>query len=138
MGQKLSFYKMNFEDMQLAIKRGYIIISTLDVNNQKCLIKSTIDPEKEIALLNELIRKNKETHIIVYGENSSDMNPFTKYKQLNDLGFTNVNVYGGGLFEWLLLQDIYGTDEFPTTSSELDLLKYKGQGIFNMQLLTDF
>ena len=30
------------------------------------------------------------------------------------------------MFEWLLLQDIYGDDEFPTTTKELDILKYKG------------
>ena len=33
--------------------------------------------------------------------------------------------YPGGVFEWLLLQDIYGNDNFPTTKKELDILKYK-------------
>jgi hypothetical protein len=41
------------------------------------------------------------------------------------LGFRNVCVYSGGMFEWLLLQDIYGATSFPTTSKELDILKYK-------------
>ena len=36
-----------------------------------------------------------------------------------------VYLYLGGLFEWLLLQDIYGFDDFPTTSRQLDILKYK-------------
>jgi hypothetical protein len=35
-------------------------------------------------------------------------------------------VYIGGLFEWLLLQDIYGDEEFPTTAKIIDILKYKG------------
>jgi len=44
---------------------------------------------------------------------------------LTSLGFYNVYIYIGGIFEWLLLQDIYGEKEFPTTNKELDLLKYK-------------
>ena len=35
-----------------------------------------------------------------------------KYRQLVDLGFSNVYIYTGGLFEWLLLQDIYGSTNF--------------------------
>ena len=31
------------------------------------------------------------------------------------------------MFEWLLLQDIYGNDDFKTTQEELDILKYKPQ-----------
>jgi hypothetical protein len=30
------------------------------------------------------------------------------------LGFKNVYIYLGGMFEWLLLQDVYGQKEFPT------------------------
>jgi hypothetical protein len=44
------------------------------------------------------------------------------------LGFENVYIYRGGMFEWLLLQDIYGFDEFQTTSKITDLLKYKPDG----------
>jgi enhancing lycopene biosynthesis protein 2 len=44
-------------------------------------------------------------------------------------------VYTGGLFEWLLLQDIYGTQEFLTTKKELDLLKFKPNKILNISLL---
>ena len=29
------------------------------------------------------------------------------------------------MFEWLLLQEIYGDENFPTISRELDILKYK-------------
>ena len=32
---------------------------------------------------------------------------------------------------WLLLQDIYGYDNFPTTSQERDILKFKGKSVFN-------
>ena len=73
--------------------------------------------------------------IIIYGENSSDSNVDTKYKQINDLGF-EVYIYGGGMFEWLLLQDIYSNSEFPTTTKILDILKYKPKSILHIQRIT--
>ena len=63
---------------------------------------------------------------MIFGENCSDNKIVSKYNQLYKLGFTNLYVYIGGLFEWLLLQDIYGDEEFPTTNIILDILKYKG------------
>jgi len=53
------------------------------------------------------------------------------------LGFTNVYVYPGGIFEWLLLQDIYGENEFPTTKIEIDILKFKPTPVINNLLLTN-
>jgi len=41
------------------------------------------------------------------------------------------------LFEWLLLQDIYGQDDFSTTKNELDHLKFKGKSIFTTYLIGD-
>jgi hypothetical protein len=35
----------------------------------------------------------------------------------------------------LLLQDVYGNDLFPTTSNELDILKYKSHRIFDVQYI---
>jgi hypothetical protein len=46
-----------------------------------------------------------------------------------------VFVYPGGLFEWLMLQDIYGQNDFPTTKKELDILRFKPPKILNVQLL---
>jgi hypothetical protein len=46
-----------------------------------------------------------------------------------------VFVYTGGLFEWLMLQDIYGETDFPTTKKELDILRFKPNKILNVQLL---
>jgi hypothetical protein len=40
------------------------------------------------------------------------------------------------MFEWLLLQDIYGAASFPTTSKELDILKYKPPSL-RQKLLTN-
>lgn len=39
------------------------------------------------------------------------------------------------MFEWLLMQDIYGNDEFITTSNDLDILKYKSISDINKLLI---
>ena len=54
-----------------------------------------------------------------------------KQTQLKSLGFSQVYVYIGGMFEWLLLQDIYSQSEFPTTTKELDILKFKSEKKIN-------
>jgi hypothetical protein len=120
--------KIGFEDVQTAITtHNYLIINTLPIETQDCLISKTIVPNYEVELLNRCIQEGK-THscqIIVYGKNSTDNTVDKKYQQLKSLGFKNVYVYSGGLFEWLLLQDIYGIDNFPTTKREKDILKFK-------------
>ncbi len=131
MGSAQSINKINFEGMQNIInnnttKGKFLIINTLDTNNQDCLIKNTILPDKEVEELNKYLREDKNINIVIYGENCSDNKIVSKYNQLYKLGFTNLYVYIGGLFEWLLLQDIYGDEEFPTTNIILDILKYKG------------
>ena len=129
--QSHSVNKLNFESVQNIINKNtrqqFIIINTLENNNQDCLIKNTITPEKEIELLNYYLKENKKINILIYGENCSDNRVINKYNQLFQLGFTNLYIYIGGLFEWLLLQDVYGDDEFPTTNKILDILKYKGK-----------
>lgn len=132
MGLNQSINKINFESVQNIInnntnKGSFVIISTLDINNQSCLIKNTLSPEREVELLNSTLKDDKKINILIYGINCTDLNIINKYNQLYKLGFTNLYVYVGGLFEWLLLQDIYGEDEFPTTSKIIDILKYKGK-----------
>ena len=128
MGQINSINKINYEDMQHIINnRDYLIINTLNINNQDCLILNTMTPEQEINNLNKYIKENKKVKIVIYGENSTDAKIVDKYNQLYKLGFHNIYVYVGGLFEWLLLQDVYGEDEFPTSTKILDILKYKGK-----------
>lgn len=125
--------KLNFESVQNIVNKNtieqFIIISTLENNNQDCLIKNTITPEKEIELLNYYLKENKKINILIYGENCSDNRVVDKYNQLYTLGFVNLYIYIGGLFEWLLLQDIYDDDEFQTSNKILDILKYKGKQI---------
>jgi len=141
-------HHINFEDMQFAINeqnkqltntyqaKTILIINTLDSYHQNCLISGTVSIDTEVELINAHLKKYKDIKVIIYGMNSCDDTCFKKYEQLVKLGFYNVYIYGGGLFEWLLLQDIYGTELFPTNNtSSIDLLKYKGRTKLNMQLL---
>ena len=128
MGNKFSSISLNlynFEKVQNAIKNSDIIIITLIEKDQTCLISGTTSIIDEVTLLNNCLKNKKDILIIIYGRNNTDNTVLTKYNQLIGLGFTNVGIYLGGLFEWLLLQDIYGYDNFPTTSKEIDILKYK-------------
>ena len=137
MGNTQSLRKINFEDIQHVMKNPelYILINTLNVNEQHCLIKNTINILEEEITINKHLSVCKSIYIIVYGKNSNDEKIYKKYEQLLSLGFYNVFIYMGGLFEWLLLQDVYGVDEFPTTIKQLDVLKYKASSILNRILL---
>jgi hypothetical protein len=138
MGNSQSRQKINFEDIQYVIKnsRSHLLINTLNDTEQDCLIINTINIKNEEMTINKLLQiGNKNINIIIYGRNCNDEKIYSKYNQLNSLGFYNVYVYVGGLFEWLMLQDIYGDTEFPTTKKELDFLKYKPNKILNIQLL---
>lgn len=121
-----SIKTFNFEDMQSIIQsRNNIIINTLPEDKQLCLIIGTINIRDEVRILNDCLSNNKDKQIVIYGRNNNDEKIFIKYKQLIDLGYKNVYIYTGGMFEWLLLQEIYGEENFPTTTKELDILKYK-------------
>lgn len=138
MGNSQSIRKVNYEDIQYVIKNSeiYITINTLTQEEQDCLLPNTLNIHKEEEFFNQLIRRgNKQVKIIIYGRNCNDEKIYTKYQQLTSLGFYNVYVYPGGLFEWLMLQDIFGNTEFPTTKKELDILRYKPNKILNIQLL---
>jgi hypothetical protein len=94
---------------------------------QGCLIPGTLPIDEEEGTINASLSTSdgKNREIIVYGKNANDETVHKKYQQLMSLGFRNVGIYPGGMFEWLLLQDIYSAASFPTTSKELDILKYK-------------
>jgi hypothetical protein len=150
MGNSVSSNRtINFEDMQFAINEQQnkstnygqnqpLIINTLDAHQQSCLIAGTLDVAMEIEMLNFQLKKNKDVQVIIYGMNSTDKTCEKKYEQLMKLGFWNVYIYVGGLFEWLLLQDVYGAELFPTTAVKVDLLKYKGRRQLNIKLLENY
>jgi hypothetical protein len=130
--------KINYEDMQHIVKHPeeHLLINTLSENEQYCLIPNTLNINQEEAVINKLIQNGKlDTKIIIYGKNCNDDKLYKKQQQLTSLGFYNVYIYLGGLFEWLCLQDIYGADDFPTTRKELDLLKYKSTKTLNVHLI---
>ena len=133
-----SIRKTNFEDVQYAINNpsSFILINTLNNNEQDCLIYNSICSDNEEEYINDLMNKyNYDINIIIYGKHTDDENIMKKYNQLCGLKFKNVYIYQGGLFEWLLLQDIYGSDEFRTTSKQLDILKFKPSKKLNVKLL---
>jgi len=127
MGATISIPKANYEDIQNGIDNNSIyLIHTFQINNDNCLIKNSLNAIEEEQIINQLLKTtDKSGHIIIYGKNTNDDSIIKKYNQFMQLGFKNVYIYPGGLFEWLLLQDIYGNELFPTTNDEKDLLKYK-------------
>ena len=139
MGNTKSVNKVNFEDVQYAINQSNscLIINTLKNDEQSCLIKKTISINIEEKIINEYLTNKPNVNIIVYDKNANAPNLMKKYEQLLNLGFANVYIYPGGLFEWLLLQDVYGKEDFPTSSNELDILKYKGKSMFTTYLIKD-
>jgi len=138
MGNSQSTQKISFEDIQFVLKKeeSCILINTLKESEQDCLIKGTININKEIEVINKCIKQSsKHIKIIIYGKNSNDEKIYEKLQQLTSLGFYNIFIYTGGLFEWLLLQDIYGSIDFPTTKKELDILRFKPNKVLNIPLL---
>ena len=144
--------RINFEDMQSVIaNRGaggagtdrgvvsaahtvtYLIISTLKSEFLNCVISGTVPAAQEEARINDILSGNTVNGdtitIIVYGLHATDETAYAKYEQLLKHGITRVCVYLGGMFEWLLLQDVYGADLFPTSGKKeaADIIKYRPQ-----------
>lgn len=122
MGGATSIHRIGFEELQQKIQQS-ILINTMSIDEQDVLIRGTITAQQEVTKV-EVALQHK-TPIIIYGKNARDASVYTKYEQLLSIGHTQVFIYSGGLFEWMLLQDIYGKDAFPTTSTCLDLLKFR-------------
>lgn len=126
--QSSKINKIGFEDILVASSQPskYILINTLESNNQHCLIHNTVSIESEEMLINQMLNSyDTSKPVIVYGKHSADETVDKKYNQLRTLGLTNVYMYVGGLFEWLLLQEVFGEEMFKTTSKPKDMLKYK-------------
>jgi len=131
-----SIPKIGFEDIKYALDnyKNHMIINTLPLDEQYCLIKNTVLAEREEYLINQMIEnyETKTMHILIYGKHAADNSSEQKFHQLSKLGFTEIYIYSGGMFEWLLLQDIYGSAEFPTTKKCLDILKYKSPKVLQI------
>jgi len=126
--------KIGFEDMKIVlnsrINNEYLIINTMPIHFQNNLILGTINALLEESVINRIIENYEMSSIkiILYGINSQDNSPEKKSEQFASLGFTEIYIYTGGMFEWLLLQEIYSESEFPTTGKTKfsDILNYKG------------
>ena len=143
--------RLNFEDVQSVIAnrgvsnggvvggsggggtdRGLVlIISTLKSEFLNCVRSGTVPAAQEEARINDILSGNTVNGdtitIIVYGLHATDETAYAKYEQLLKHGITRVCVYVGGMFEWLLLQDVYGADLFPTSGKKdaADIIKYR-------------
>ena len=126
--------QINYEVMQDFVNKpsNILIINTLPLDNQHVTIKNTLLAHEEETIINNVVKiPNKKllVTIVLYGKNYSDETVIKKFHELKNLGFTQIYVYVGGLFEWLLLSDIYGDEEFPITSTDnltpIDLLKFR-------------
>ena len=127
---------IGFEDVKIAIRhtQRYILINTLPSGEQDVLIRSTLPMDREETVINSQINdyNTPDLPVIVYGRNSCDPSSEAKQTQLRALGVVDVYIYPGGLFEWLLLQDTYGAEEFPTTNTgQVDALKYRVKAVFS-------
>jgi hypothetical protein len=136
MGNQVSLVpKVSYEDIQMVVYRNMhvhhstLIINTLPPSLQHCLIQSTLDIRFEERVVNAFIQNKPDIMIIVYGKNSNDITILHKYEQLVKLGFTNVYIYTGGIFEWMLLHEMYGKDLFQITKHEIDILRYRPKSV---------
>ena len=125
--------KINYETIQDIIKQNYndfYLINTMSNNIQNVTIPKTININDEERIINDLITKSYyDCKIIIYGMNCNDESIYKKYLQLKKYGFSKIYLYVGGMFEWLLLQDIYGQELFPTNGYTLNILTYKSNKI---------
>jgi hypothetical protein len=136
MGNQVSLVpKVSYEDIQMVVYRNThvphttLIINTLPASLQHCLIKTTVDIRYEEQIVNSMLHKNRDIMIIVYGKNSNDITILHKYEQLVKLGFTKFHIYTGGIFELMLLYEIYGKDLFKITRYEIDILRYRPKSV---------
>ena len=131
---KREIQTVSFEDVQYAVKHNddFLIINTLNEGDQEHLITGTMYYKNEEEKINSFVNNYdfSSKKIIIYSENANDKSAEKKYHQITSLGFQQVYIYHGGLFEWLCLQDIYGDEHFPSTKPLLDILKYKPKSRF--------
>ena len=133
---KKDYKCIGFEDIKNIIKSGdkYVLINTLTSDNQELLISNTLSISEEESIINEIISNYKvpDKPVIIYGKNCCDLSVNKKFDQLIDFGLKDVYIYYGGLFEWLLLNELYGNDEFPVNNTEnIDLLRFRPAAIIS-------
>jgi hypothetical protein len=116
MGNNNSFMnkRINYDDLR-NLDNNSILISTLPFDKQSVLIKNTINASEENIYVERAIKEKK--NIFIYGLNAHDEKIYKKFNQLKKLGHNNTFIYLGGLWEWILLQEVYGKEIFETTGN---------------------
>jgi len=127
--------KIGFEDIKSIIdilkkdSNEYIMINTMPQDFQNNLIIGTLHSSSEESIFNRILDnyEMKRIKVVLYGLNSTDESVEKKAQQLQGLGFSEIYIYCGGMFEWLLLQELYGSSEFPTSSTikSADIIRYR-------------
>jgi rhodanese-related sulfurtransferase len=125
--------RVNFEDVQAVQQGAALLINVLHQDDQAVLIAGTVKPCDEVEAVNDALRR--KFPIIVYGRHANDLAAEAKCAQLASLG-SRPYLYAGGLFEWLLLQDVFGAEQFPTTGTKLDILEYMPSVVLTKRYLT--
>ena len=118
---------VSFDDLKDILRRNdSILISTLPETMQDCLIRGTLPSIGEEDAINKILEDRSKGlwSIVIYGRNCLDSTVERKHAQLMKAGFKKVYVYVGGMFEWVLLQETYGEDNFPTTRVCTNILRY--------------
>ena len=126
--------RIGFEDVKkmmpsssISFQQNTCFINTLSSNEQSCLILGTISYLEEESTINHILEHQNSSsyRFVVYGKHCNDESSEKKCRQLLSFGCEHIYLYTGGLFEWLLLKDIYGKNEFPTTKQVIDILQYR-------------
>ena len=127
MGVMYSLPSYNYHQLQDRIKNdeNVVLINTLPLTRQDCLIRGTLKAFIEVEYMNKLLKTNKNKEIIIYGIHHTDLSVITKYNQLKKLGFKNVHIYFGGMYEWLLLQEVFDATNFQTDGFIKNIVDYK-------------
>ncbi len=89
-----------------------LLLAAPSVDAQPWRIHGTLSADEEERQINRLVEhgsKNSGTpkHIVYYGLNSTDTSPETQARKLMSHGL-KASVYRGGLFEWILLRELFG------------------------------
>ena len=121
---------IGFEDMLVLLRSNVVLLNTLERREQTCLIRGTVHADDEEQTMNTMLTSTDtlvtDRLVVVYGRHNLDPKPVEKAKMLRTLGLTRLLVYRGGLFEWLLLQEVFGPEQFPTEGTACtDLLLYR-------------
>ena len=100
---------------------GVILLATPDVDSKGWRIAGTLSPQTEEREINRVIQaynasgKPPKEKIVYYGLNAVDKSPDEQVAKLAGHGIA-ASVYRGGVFEWLLLREVFGAESYAVTS----------------------